>query len=113
MKSTPERRTALELVAATAKALNTGYQIEALDYEGCLYLTIRKPRDTEDAAYPEIYYKDDWYGTKAVGFEISTTGYGDHSLKQAQRAVTGLNTAIALVNCLYATAKAAGLDTID
>ena len=111
MKRTPENLSALEHIAAVNRAMNTGYQIEVLDYAEFITLRIRQPRDTEEVAYPEIFYKDDWYGDKAVGFEICTTGYGDHSLQQAQRAMAGLQTAIQLVNTLYSTAEAAGLDT--
>ena len=110
MKNTPENHAALERIASIAKFLNTGYQIELMEYETFLTLRVRQPRDTDQAAYPEIYYNDDWFGEKTVSFEIATTGYGDHSLRQAQRVTTGLLTAINLVTNLYTTAELAGLE---
>ena len=111
MKNTPENRAALRCVEDMARIMNTGYQIEVLDYNEFLTLRIRQPRDTEQTVYPEIFCKDDWYGDDALGFEICTTGYGDHSLRQAQRAASGLMTAINLVTSLYAAAEVAGLKT--
>ena len=111
MKNTPENRAALERIVGTAHFLNTGYRFEIMDYDEFLTLRICQPRDTEQAAYPEIYYKDNWFGKEAVGFQIATTGYGEHSLAQAQRAANGLFTAINLVTALYTTAEIAGLTT--
>ena len=110
MKNTPENRAALERVAGTANFLNTGYRIEVMAYDEFVSLRILRPRDTEQTAYPEIFFNDDWNGSRAVCFEICTTGYGDHSLAQAQRAAFGLLTAINLVNAMYTTAEIAGLE---
>ena len=109
MKSTPETRKAIEAIAETARIKGTGYQIVAHDHEGYIYLNVRQPRNTDRVAYPEIFCKDDWYGEKALGFEIATTGYGDHSIAQAQRAVAGLQIAIDLVEALLTTAELYGL----
>ena len=109
MKSTPETLKAIEAIAETARIKDTGYQIVARDHEGYIYLNVRQPRNTDTVAYPEIFCKDDWYGDKALGFEIATTGYGDHSIAQAQRAVAGLQIAIDLVEALLTTAELYGL----
>ena len=77
--------------------------------DGYFYISLRQPRDTDKVAYPEIFCKDNWFGDKALGFEIATTGYGDHSIAQAQRAVAGLQIAIDLVEALLTTAELYGL----
>ena len=71
-------------------------------------IRIRRPADTEWAVYPEINFWDDWYGIECVRFEIYTTGYGDNSLRQAQRVTTGLLAATNLVQNLYMVAEVAG-----
>ena len=109
MKNTPETRKAIEAIAQTARIKNTVYQIRIGDYDDDLFLTVLRPRDTVDAAYPEIFCKDDWYGEKALGFQIATTGYGDHSIRQAKRALRGLEIAIDLVEAMYTTAELYGL----
>ena len=109
MKDTLENRKAVNAIIDTAEIKGTGYQVSARDYDGYLYLYIRQPRDTDKVAYPEIFCKDDWYGEKALGFEIATTGYGDHSVAQAKRAVAGLQIAIDLVEALLTTAELYGL----
>lgn len=109
MKSTPETWKTIEALVETARIKNTGYEVIAHDYEGHIYLNVRQPRNTDRVAYPEIFCKDDWYGEKAIGFEIATTGYGDHSIAQAQRAVNGLQIAIDLVEALLTTAELYGL----
>ena len=109
MKNTPENRTAVNAIIETARIMDTGYQIIANDYDGYFYLSIRQPRNTDKVAYPEIFWKDNWYGDEALGFEIATTGYGDHSIAQAQRAVAGLQIAIDLVEALLTTAELYGL----
>ena len=113
MKNTPEIRSALERIVTLTARLNTGYRIETVYYPGGDYvsLRIRQPKDTDDAVYPEIYFSDDWYGEDAVRFEISTTGYGDHSLKQAHRVIAGLNAATTLVENLYTAFEVAGFNT--
>ena len=116
MRNTTERLKALDNMVLAVKFFNehiseTGYQIErrvSPDNE-YLDLRIRTPRDDEYAAYPEVYFNGDWYGTGAVSFGIATTGYGDHSIAQAQRALHGLECAIELVKVLTATAEASGL----
>ena len=109
MKSTPENRTAVNAIIDTARIKDTGYQIAVNEYDGYFYINLRQPRDTEKVAYPEIFCKDNWFGDKALGFEIATTGYGDHSIAQAQRAVAGLQIAIDLVEALLTTAELYGL----
>ena len=116
MKNTPERLKALDNMVLAVKFFNehiseTGYQIERRVSTDNQYidLRIRTPRDDEYAAYPEVYFEGDWYGTGMIGFEIATKGYGDHSLAQAQRALHGLECAIELVKVLTATAEASGL----
>ena len=113
MKNTPEIRSALERIVILNDRMNTGYRIETVYYPGEDYvsLRIRQPKDTDDAVYPEIYFSDDWYGEDAVSFEISTTGYGDHSLKQAHRVITGLCAATTLVENLYTAFEVAGFNT--
>ena len=111
MKDTLENRKAVNAIIDTARIKDTGYQVSTSDYDGHFYLCIRQPRDTDKVAYPEIFCKDDWYGEKALGFEIATTGYGDHSIAQAQRAVAGLQIAIDLVEALLTTAELYGLKT--
>ena len=91
MKDTLENRKAVNAIIDTARIKDTGYQVSTSDYDGHFYLCIRQPRDTDKVAYPEIFCKDNWYGEKALGFEIATTGYGDHSIAQAQRAVAGFH----------------------
>ena len=109
MKSTPENRKAVDAIIDTVRIKDTGYQIYVNEYDGYFYISLRQPRDTDKVAYPEIFCKDNWFGDKALGFEIATTGYGDHSMKQAQRALRGLECAIELVKVLTATAEASGL----
>ena len=116
MKNTPERLKALDNMVLAVKYFNehcndTGYQVEREIYDDDKHidLRIRTPRDDEYAAYPEVYFESDWYGTGMIGFEIATKGYGDHSLAQAQRALHGLECAIELVKVLTATAEASGL----
>ncbi len=109
MKDTPENRKAVNAIINTARIKDTGYQVSISDYDGHFYICIRQPRDTGKVVYPEIFCKDDWYGEKALGFEIATTGYGDHSIAQAQRTVVGLQIAIDLVEALLTTAELYGL----
>ena len=109
MKSTPENRKAVDAIIDTVRIKDTGYQIYVNEYDGYFYINLRQPRDTEKVAYPEIFCKDNWFGDKALGFEIATTGYGDHSIAQAQRAVAGLQIAIDLVEALLTTAELYGL----
>ena len=109
MKDTLENRKAVNAIIDTARIKDTGYQVSTSDYDGHFYLCIRQPKDTDRVAYPEIFCKDNWYGEKALGFEIATTGYGDHSIAQAQRAVAGLQIAIDLVEALLTTAELYGL----
>jgi hypothetical protein len=111
MKDTLENRKAVNAIIDTARIKDTGYQVSTSDYDGHFYLCIRQPKDTDRVAYPEIFCKDNWYGEKALGFEIATTGYGDHSIAQAQRAVAGLQIAIDLVEALLTTAELYGLKT--
>ena len=115
MKNTPERLKALDNMVLAVKFYNehisdTGYQIERRVSPDNQYidLRIRTPRDDEYAAYPEVYFEGDWYGTGMVCFGIATTGYGDHSLRQAQRVTTGLLAATNLVQNLYMVAEVAG-----
>ena len=79
MKSTPENRKAVDAIIDTVRIKDTGYQIYVNEYDGYFYISLRQPRDTDKVAYPEIFCKDNWFGDKALGFEIATTGYGDHS----------------------------------
>ena len=109
MKSTPENRKAVNAIIETVRIKDTGYQIYVNEYDGYFYISLRQPRDTEKVAYPEIFCKDNWFGDKALGFEIATTGYGGHSIAQAQRAVAGLQIAIDLVEALLTTADLYGL----
>ena len=109
MKNTPENRKAVDAIIDTARIKGTGYQIEVSDYDGYFFLSVRQPENTDTVAYPEIFCKDNWYGDEALGFEIATTGYGDHSIAQAQRAVAGLQIALDLVEALLITAELYGL----
>ena len=110
MKNTPEVQRMFDQMSEIAEHLTSGYRIETTRYcEGeYVSLRIRKPADTEWAVYPEIYFSDDWYGIESVRFGIATTGYGDHSLRQAQRVTTGLLGATNLVQNLYMVAEVAG-----
>jgi len=110
MKNTPEVRRLFDQMSEIAEHLTSGYQIETMTYSNGedVSLRIRRPADTEWAVYPEINFWDDWYGIKSVRFEIYTTGYGDHSLRQAQRVTTGLLAATNLVQNLYMVAEVAG-----
>ena len=80
MKSTPENRKAVDAIIDTVRIKDTGYQIYVNEYDGYFYISLRQPKDTDKVAYPEIFCKDNWFGDKALGFEIATTGYGDHSI---------------------------------
>ena len=116
MKNTPERLKALDNMVLSVNFFNehirdTGYRIErriSPDDE-YLDLRIRNPRDDERTAYPEVFVDDDWYGTGALCFGIATTGYGDHSIGQAERALRGLECAIEMVKVLTAAAESSGL----
>ena len=109
MKNTPENRAAANAIIDTARIKDTGYQIKLCEYDDFFCLSVRQPRDTDKVAYPEIFCKDDWYGENALGFEICTTGYGDHSIAQAQRAVAGLQIALGLIEAILTTAELFGL----
>jgi len=110
MKNTPEVRRLFDQMIDIAAHLTNGYQIETMQYrdDDDISLRIRKPAETEWAVYPEIYFSDNWYGTECVRFDIITTGYGNHSLRQAQRVTTGLLAATNLVQNLYMAAEVAG-----
>ena len=110
MKNTPEVRRLFEQMIDIAAHLTNGYQIETMQYreDDDISLRIRKPAETEWAVYPEICFSDDWYGIESVRFDIITTGYGNHSLRQAQRVTTGLLAATNLVQNLYMAAEVAG-----
>ena len=110
MKNTPEARRLFEQMTDIAAHLTNGYQIETIHYRDGeeISLRIHKPAETEWAVYPEIYFSDNWYGTECVRFDIITTGYGNHSLRQAQRVTTGLLAATNLVQNLYMAAEVAG-----
>lgn len=110
MKNTPEVRRLFDQMIEIAAHLTNGYQIETIHYRDGdeISLRIRKPAETEWAVYPEIYFSDNWYGTECVRFDIITTGYGNHSLRQAQRVTTGLLAATNLVQNLYMAAEVAG-----
>ena len=116
MRNTPERLKALDTMVLAVKLYNehvsdTGYQVSrhTTPDNKFLHLRIHTPKDDEYAAYPEVYFESDWYGTGMIGLEIATKGYGDHSLAQAQRALHGLECAIELVKVLTAAAEAFGL----
>ena len=110
MKNTPEVRRLFKQMSDIAEHLTSGYRIETMSYSNGeeVSLCIRRPTDTEWAVYPEINFWDNWYGTESVRFEIYTTGYGDNSLRQAQRVTTGLLAATNLVQNLYMVAEVAG-----
>ena len=110
MKNTPEVRRLFDQMIDIAAHLTNGYQIETMHYrdDDDISLRIHKPAETEWAVYPEIYFSDNWYGTECVRFDIITTGYGNHSLRRAQRVTTGLLAATNLVQNLYITAEVAG-----
>ena len=110
MKNTPKVRRLFEQMSDIAEHLTSGYRIETMSYSNGedVSLRIRRPADTEWAVYPEINFWDNWYGTESVRFEIYTTGYGDNSLRQAQRVTTGLLAATNLVQNLYMVAEVAG-----
>ena len=110
MTNTPEVRRLFEQMSDIAEHLTSGYRIETMSYSDGeeVSIRIRRPADTEWAVYPEINFWDNWYGTESVRFEIYTTGYGDNSLRQAQRVTTGLLAATNLVQNLYMVAEVAG-----
>ena len=110
MKNTPEVRRLFDQMIDIAAHLTNGYQIETMQYreDDEIFLRIHKPAETEWAVYPEIYFSDDWYGIESVRFDIITTGYGNRSLRQAQRVTTGLLAATNLVQTLYMVAEVAG-----
>ena len=110
MKNTPKVRRLFEQMSDIAEHLTSGYRIETMSYSDGEEVSIRicRPADTEWAVYPEINFWDHWYGTESVRFEIYTTGYGDNSLRQAQRVTTGLLAATNLVQNLYMVAEVAG-----
>jgi hypothetical protein len=110
MKNTTKVRRLFEQMSDIAEHLTSGYRIETMSYSDGeeVSIRIRRPADTEWAVYPEINFWDNWYGTESVRFEIYTTGYGDNSLRQAQRVTTGLLAATNLVQNLYMVAEVAG-----
>lgn len=110
MKNTPEVQRMFDQMSEIAEHLTSGYRIETMSYSDGeeVSIRIRRPADTEWAVYPEINFWDNWYGTESVRFEIYTTGYGDNSLRQAQRVTTGLLAATNLVQNLYMVAEVAG-----
>ena len=110
MKNTSKVRRLFEQMSDIAEHLTSGYRIETMSYSDGeeVSIRIRRPADTEWAVYPEINFWDNWYGTESVRFEIYTNGYGDNSLRQAQRVTTGLLAATNLVQNLYMVAEVAG-----
>lgn len=117
MKNTPEKLKALDNMVLAVKFYNehcsdTGYQVSRhfTPDKKFLHLRIDTPHDDEYAAYPDVYFEGNWFGTGMVNFEIATKGYGDHSIGQAQRAMRGLECAIEVVKVLIATAEASGLN---
>ena len=116
MKNTPENLKAVDNLCLAVKFFNehcsdTGYQVTRRITPDNQYIILRilTPRDDEYAAYPDVYFNDDWFGGNILSFEIGTKGYGDHSIKQAERVKHGLECAIELVKVLTATAEASGL----
>ena len=109
MKGTPEIQKGVEALIEAARNKDTGYEMVAQNFNGCIYLSIRQPMDTDTVAYPRIFFKEDWYSDDTLGFEIVTIGYSDHSIEQAKRVMAGLQIAIDLVETLLTTAETSGM----
>ena len=114
MTNTPENRHALETMARLANALNTGYQVfsRVTDNKKYVILDMYCPGDTEEMAYPTVYFCDAFVDESGISFEIIPNIYGDHSREQTRRMMKGFGIAMDLVDVLYATAKAFGIQTV-
>ena len=111
MTNTPENRHALETMARLANALNTGYQVFT-DNKKYVILDMYCPGDTDQIAYPAVYFCDAFVDESGISFEIIPNICGDHSHEQTRRMVKGFEIAMELVDVLYATAKAFGIQTV-
>lgn len=113
MTNTPENRHAFENMARLANALNTGYQIfsRVTDNKKYVVLDIYCPGDTEEIAYPVLYFCDAFVDESGISFEIVPGIYGKHDLKQTRRIINGLTVAMKLAEVLYAAAEINGIPT--
>ena len=114
MTNTPENRLAFETMARLANALNTGYQVlsRVTDNNEQVILDMFCPGDTEETAYPAVYFCDAFIDEAGISFEIIPGIYRNHDLAQTQRITNGLEVAMKLVEVLYATAQAFGIPTV-
>ena len=87
MRNTPERLKALDTIVLAVKLYNehvsdTGYQVSrhTTPDNKFLHLRIHTPKDDEYAAYPEVYFESDWYGTGMIlgRHEPSPNRYPEH-----------------------------------
>ena len=113
MTNTPENRHAFETMARLANALNTGYQVfsRVTDNGKYVILDMYCPGDTEEIAYPTVYFCDAFVDEAGISFEIVPGIYRDHDLAQTNRIMNGLGVAMKLVEVLYAAAKVYGIPT--
>ena len=114
MTNTPENRHAFETMARLANALNNGYQVfsRVTDNKKYVILDMYCPGDTEEMAYPTVYFCDAFVDEAGISFEIIPGIYRDHDLAQTRRIMNGLGAAMKLVEVLYATAKTFGIPTV-
>lgn len=113
MTNTPENRHAFENMARLANALNTGYQVfsRVTDNKEYVVLDMYCPGDTDEIAYPPVYFCDAFVDESGISFEIFPGIYGKHGLAQTRRIMNGLEVAMKLVEVLYAAAKVYGIPT--
>ena len=111
MKYTENNRIALEEIARAA-AQGFGYtcRIRKDPDDSEIWITIRQPKDDDNAVYPEVSFHESWNEKEPHRFEIITYGYGDHSIAQAQRVVAGLQTAIHMVREMIRLGRRYGLN---
>ena len=95
-------------------AFAASYQVfsRVTDNKKYVILDMYCPGDTEEMAYPTVYFCDAFVDEAGISFEIVPGIYHDHDLAQTRRIMNGLETAMKLVEVLYATAKTFGIPTV-
>ena len=100
-------------MARLANALNTGYQVfsRVTDNKKYVILAMYCPGDTDQIAYPAVYFCDAFVDEAGISFEIIPGISRDHDLAQTRPIMNGLGAATTPVEVPYATAKTLGIPT--
>lgn len=115
MNNTPETRALLWRIASALDNLNTDYLFTVRKWGSesqYIFPCISKPHDTDDVVYPEIRICNNaMHDDEVIRIEITTSGYSERSLRQAQRVIAGLCVATNVVEHLYTAFECAGFET--